>query len=74
MTRRYKILLEPGEDGFILASCPALKGCRTQGRSRQEALRNLREAMDLYIDALKAHGESVPEDLVEYLEVEIEAA
>ncbi|MBI1755992.1 MAG: type II toxin-antitoxin system HicB family antitoxin [Fimbriimonas ginsengisoli] len=39
------IVLEPGEDGFILASVPALPGCHTQGRTREEAVANAEEAI-----------------------------
>jgi predicted RNase H-like HicB family nuclease len=39
-----QIVLEPGEDGYILASVPALPGCHTQGRTREEALANAKEA------------------------------
>jgi len=40
------IVLEPGEDGFVLASVPALPGCHTQGRTREEALSNAKEAIE----------------------------
>lgn len=40
-----KVLLEQDEDGWIVASVPALKGCHSQGRTREEALKNIREAI-----------------------------
>jgi predicted RNase H-like HicB family nuclease len=46
-----KVVLEPGEDGYIVAHCPALKSCWSQGRTREEALRNIREAIELYLEA-----------------------
>ena len=46
-----KVVLEPGEDGFIVAHCPSLKSCWTQGRTREEALQNIREAIELYLEA-----------------------
>ena len=36
---KFAITLEQGEDGFIIASCPALPGCHSQGRTREEAIR-----------------------------------
>ena len=48
MGKRLKFLvtLVPGEDGFIVAECPALPGCMSQGRTREEALANIREAIE----------------------------
>ena len=45
-----KVILEPGEDGFIVAHCPALKTCCSQGKTREEALANIREAIELYLE------------------------
>jgi len=45
-----KILVEKGEDGYFVASVPSLKGCWSQGKYREEALRNIREAIDLYLE------------------------
>ena len=42
------VVLERGEDGMYVAHCPALKSCWSQGRTREEALRNIREAVELY--------------------------
>ena len=45
-----KVVLEPGEDGFIVAHCPSLQSCWSQGRTREEALQNIREAIELYLE------------------------
>ena len=47
---KLKIVLEKGMDGYITAYCPALKGCVTQGRTEEEAVNNLREAIELYLE------------------------
>jgi predicted RNase H-like HicB family nuclease len=47
---KLKIVLEQGMDGYIVAYCPALKGCVTQGRTEEEALTNLKEAIELYLE------------------------
>jgi len=43
---KFLVTLVPGEDGFIIAECPALPGCMSQGRTREEALANIREAIE----------------------------
>ena len=53
-----RVVLEPGQDGFITAFCPSLKSCCSQGRTREEALANIREAIELYL-------EPDPEEMVE---------
>lgn len=45
-----KIVIEPGEDGYVVAHVPALKSCWSQGKTREEALENIREAIDLYLE------------------------
>src|ERR671921_857021 len=49
-----KIVLETGEDGYIVAHVPALKSCWSQGKTREEALQNIREAIDLYLESEQA--------------------
>jgi len=48
---KLKIVLEKGLDGYITAYCPALKGCVTQGKTEEEATKNLKEAIELYLEA-----------------------
>jgi len=67
MTRR--VLLYPGEDGFIIAEVPSLPGCISQGSTRVEALSNVREAISLHEEVLRDRGEPLPEDKVELVEV-----
>ena len=45
-----KVVIEQGEDGYISAHCPSLKSCWSQGKTREEALRNIREAISLYLE------------------------
>jgi predicted RNase H-like HicB family nuclease len=45
-----KIVIERGEDGYFVAHCPSLKSCWSQGKTRDEALKNIREAIDLYLE------------------------
>jgi predicted RNase H-like HicB family nuclease len=39
------VTLEPGEDGYVIAECPAIPGCMSQGRTRQEAMENIKDAI-----------------------------
>ncbi len=45
-----KVIIEPGEDGYYVAHVPSLKSCWSQGKTREEALQNIREAIDLYLE------------------------
>ena len=45
-----KVVVTEGEDGYFVARCPALKSCWSQGKTREEALDNIREAIDLYLE------------------------
>jgi predicted RNase H-like HicB family nuclease len=56
---RYTVLLAREEDGGYVASVPALPGCVSQGDTRAQALANIREAMELYIDDCRAAGDPV---------------
>ena len=48
---KLAVVVQQDEDGFFVASCPALKGCWSQGRTEDEALANIREAIDGWIEA-----------------------
>ena len=45
-----RVLLYPGEDGHLVAECPELPGCASQGDTREEALENIREAIDGWLE------------------------
>jgi predicted RNase H-like HicB family nuclease len=51
-----QILVYPGEDGFWVAECPSLPGCISQGTTREEAVKNIREAIEMYVDVLDEDG------------------
>ena len=48
---QFMVELNPGEDGWIIASCPSLPGCHSQGVTREEALENIREAIQAWLEA-----------------------
>jgi predicted RNase H-like HicB family nuclease len=57
-----QVFLYPGEDGYWVVECPSLPGCISQGRTRAEALANIREAMQAYIETLEEDHLQVPEE------------
>ena len=57
-----EIVLSRGEDGYWVAECPSLPGCVSQGTTREETVRNIREAIEGYIQALEEDGLPVPEE------------
>ena len=62
---KYRVYLEQDEDGMFVATCPALPGCVSQGRTRQEARDNICEAILGYLKSLRKHGEPVPPGIQE---------
>jgi predicted RNase H-like HicB family nuclease len=64
-----KVILYPGEDGYLVAECPSLPGCISQGKTRVDAIENIKKAISLYIKTLVEDGELVPEERVELVEV-----
>jgi predicted RNase H-like HicB family nuclease len=55
-----KVIIEQGIDGFFVAHCPSLKSCWSQGRTREEALENVREAITLYLEPNPADSDATP--------------
>ena len=50
------VILNAGHDGYIVAECPVIPGCISQGRTRKEALRNVREAIELCLESRADEG------------------
>ncbi|MGA2073789.1 MAG: type II toxin-antitoxin system HicB family antitoxin [Terriglobia bacterium] len=51
-----QVIIYPGEDGYWVAECPSLPGCISQGKTREEAVQNIREAIRGYLTALTEDG------------------
>jgi predicted RNase H-like HicB family nuclease len=49
---KVKVIVERGEDGYFVAHISSLKGCWSQGKTKEEALQNIHEAIDLYLERL----------------------
>jgi len=57
-----QIVIYPGEDGYFVVECPSLPGCISQGKTKEEAVQNIKEAIELYIEALEEDNLPVPEE------------
>ena len=64
-------IIYPGEDGFWVAECPSLPGCISQGETREEAIVNIREAIQIYVEALEEDHLRVPGERFEALLVAV---
>jgi predicted RNase H-like HicB family nuclease len=64
----YKILLKKEPEGGYTVLVPSLPGCITYGKTIDESITNAKEAIELYIESLKSHGEDIPteENMLEY--------
>jgi predicted RNase H-like HicB family nuclease len=62
MAVERQVLVFPGEDGYWIAEVPSLPGCISQGATRDEALKNIKEAIELYVEVLNEEGRSIPAD------------
>ena len=62
---RYRVLIEQDEDGAFVAECPSLPGCVSQGRTRDEAIANVKDAIAGYLESLRKHDEPIPPSIWE---------
>ena len=59
-----EVVIHLGEDGYWVAECPSLSGCISQGRTRQEAIANIKEAIEGYMVSLEEDGRPVPGNVI----------
>jgi predicted RNase H-like HicB family nuclease len=64
-----KVVVKQGEDGYFVANCPSLKSCWSQGKTREEALENIREAISLFLEPQP--GELTEDDTKEVVELSL---
>jgi len=71
--KKFPIVLEREEDGRCSVYAPDLSGCTSWGATREEAIENIREAIELWIESAKADGESIPApgSAVEYVKIAV---
>ena len=71
-TIKVAVVIKPGEDGYYIAEIPSLPGCISQGKTKEEALANIKEAAQLCLDCQKEEGWIIPgEYSVENVEVRL---
>jgi predicted RNase H-like HicB family nuclease len=71
---RYTVIIEKGRESGYVVYCPALKGCVSQGRTKRQALKNIKEAIEAYVEALIEDGLPVPTEAgKEVIELEVAA-
>lgn len=66
-----QVILYPGEDGYWVIECLSLPGCISQGKTKEEAIANIKEAIQAYIEVLEEDGLPVPEERFESLLVAV---
>lgn len=72
MIKKYEVVIEPGEDGWLVVTVPALPGCITQGKDLEETLKNAKEAIEAYLESIEKNNQPVPEpDVVSIQEVAV---
>jgi predicted RNase H-like HicB family nuclease len=69
---KWRTNITEGLDGMYVVDVPALPGCISQGHTRQEALANITEAIEGYLESLRKHGEPIPPPVTEEI-VEVPA-
>ncbi len=69
---RLRVVIEQDEEGVFVAECPALPGCVSQGATREEALQNIKDAMQGYLKSLRKHNEPIPPSINEEI-IEVNA-
>ena len=57
---QFPVIIEEDEDGYFVADCPSLAGCHTQGKSLEEAISRIREAIELHLEILKEEKQESP--------------
>ncbi|AFZ51700.1 type II toxin-antitoxin system HicB family antitoxin [Dactylococcopsis salina] len=66
-----QVIIYPGEDGYWIAQCPSLPPCISQGKTKKEAIANIKEAIELYLEVLQEEDREIPEDQIETVTVNI---
>ncbi len=62
---KHRVIIQQDEDGIFVAEVPSLPGCISQGTTRREAVANIQEAVQAYIESLRKHNEPIPLPITE---------
>lgn len=70
---KFRVVIEQDEDGKFIASCPTLPGCWSEGKTRNEARKNIEEAIKGYLESLRKNGDPIPPPInEEIIDIDIE--
>jgi predicted RNase H-like HicB family nuclease len=69
IVQNFEVILEPEEEGGYHVYCPLLKGCHSYGATKEEALKRIKEAIELWLESARELGIEIPEREVISLEV-----
>lgn len=58
----FSVIYEEASEGGYIVYVPTLAGCHSQGETIEEAEKNIKEAIELYLESLKAHNEDIPKE------------
>ena len=67
--KQFVVTLTPGEDGYIVAECPSLPGCVSQGKTNEEALQNIKEAIEGILEVRRGMNNPIPPPEVRFIEI-----
>ena len=62
---KYRVIIELDESGWYVSQCPSLPGCISQGKTREEAIENIQDAIKGYLESLAKHNEPIPPPITE---------
>ncbi len=68
---KFRIIITQDEDGYFTAECTSLPGCISQGKTRKEALDNIKDAVKGYLASLKKHNEAIPPSITEVVSISV---
>ncbi|MBC8181361.1 type II toxin-antitoxin system HicB family antitoxin [candidate division KSB1 bacterium] len=66
-----QVIIYPGEDGYCFAECPSLPGCISQGKTKEGAIKNIREAIEVYVASLEEDNPQIPGEKFESMMVAV---
>ena len=66
-----QVVIYPGENGYWVVECPSLPGCVSQGKSKEEAIANIKEAIRGFLASMEKHGEAPPDFVLRQVAEEV---
>jgi len=73
MDKTFKILVEEGQDGYFIGEVPELPGCYSQGKTVQELMVNIKEAIELYLESMESLSKKPQKRFFEIKDVVVNA-